>query len=287
MHTAGFKDIYTLIRFPVSLAVTLSSLTGMVMATGEINSRMIWPLLAIFLLASGASAFNQYQEWPRDEKMDRTRSRPIPSRRISPAEGLRIAMIALVGGLIILMYQVNWNTLVLGLINLFWYNGLYTWLKRKTAFAVFPGALTGVIPVMMGFASMEHDYLSPTALFLSFFIFIWQMPHFWLLMLKYGDDYRKAGFPVLNDIFSESRSRIIVMVWVIASTAVPIMLVFFRIIHHPLIGYTIMALNIILLLILAWQLFLASSLRYRLVFVSANLFLFLVLAALTADSLLP
>lgn len=172
MHNAGLKDIFTLIRFPVPLAVTLTSFTAMVMAAGEISGRMVWPLLSIFLLACGALAFNQYQEWNLDEKMDRTKSRPIPSRRISPAEGLRIAMITIVGGLIILMYQVNWNTLVLGLVNLFWFNGFYTWIKRKSAFAVFPGALTIAIPVMMGFAAMERDYFSPEALFLAFFAFL-------------------------------------------------------------------------------------------------------------------
>lgn len=286
MHNASLKDIYTLIRFPVSLAVTFTTFTAMVMATGEIEGRMIWPLLSIFLLACGASAFNQYQEWNLDEKMDHTKSRPIPSRRISPAEGLRIALITLVGSLIILMYQVNWNTLVLGLVNLFWFNGFYTWLKRKSAFAVFPGALTGAIPVMMGFAAMEHDYLSPGALFLAFFVFIWQMPHFLLLNLKYGPDCRKAGCPVLNDIFSDTWIRIITMTWILASSAVSIMMVYFKIIHFPWLGFGILTINMFLLMITAWQLFLSPALRFRLVFASVNLFWILAMGSLIANALI-
>ncbi len=286
MHTTGFRDILSLTRFPVSLAVTFSAFTAMVLSIGKLQTAMLWPVAGIFLLASGASAFNQYQEWPYDERMERTRRRPIPSRRISPAEGLRIAMIGIVGGIVILMYQSNWVCFYLGIINLIWYNGIYTWLKKKTAFAVVPGALSGVIPILMGWSAMEGDLLAPEVLFLAFFIFIWQMPHFWMLTLKYGHEYRNAGFPVLNDLFSDTWIKTIVMTWMMASSGISLMLVFFRILHHPVIGFSIMVMNITLLLIMAYQLFLAMRMRYRLIFIAANLFMLLVLIALIADKLI-
>jgi len=286
LHTTGFRDILSLTRFPVSLAVTFSAFTAMVLSIGKLQTAMLWPVAGIFLLASGASAFNQYQEWPYDERMERTRRRPIPSRRISPAEGLRIAMIGIVGGIVILMYQSNWVCFYLGIINLIWYNGIYTWLKKKTAFAVVPGALSGVIPILMGWSAMEGDLLAPEVLFLAFFIFIWQMPHFWMLTLKYGHEYRNAGFPVLNDLFSDTWIKTIVMTWMMASSGISLMLVFFRILHHPVIGFSIMVMNITLLLIMAYQLFLAMRMRYRLIFIAANLFMLLVLIALIADKLI-
>ncbi len=286
MHTSSFKDIYTLTRFPVSLAVTFSAFTAMVLAKGELSLSMLWPVAGIFLLASGASAYNQYQEWPYDEKMQRTRRRPIPSRRISPAEGVRIALIGIAGGLMILMYHANWICFLLGIVNLIWYNGIYTWLKRKTAFAVVPGALTGVIPILMGWTAMEGDMLNPNALFLAFFIFIWQMPHFWMLTLKYGHEYRNAGFPVLNDLFSDIWIKTIVMIWMIASSGASILFVFFRIIQHPVIGYTVITINILLLLFMAYQLFLASPMRFRLIFIAANLFMMIVLLSLIADKMI-
>jgi len=286
LHTSSLKDIYTLTRFPVSLAVTFSAFTAMVLAKGELSWSMLWPVAGIFLLASGASAYNQYQEWPYDEKMQRTRRRPIPSRRISPAEGVRIALIGIAGGLMILMYQANWICFSLGIANLIWYNGIYTWLKRKTAFAVVPGALTGVIPILMGWTAMEGDMLNPNALFLAFFIFLWQMPHFWMLTLKYGHEYRNAGFPVLNNLFSDILIKTIVMMWMIASSGASILLVFFRIIQHPVIGYTVITINILLLLLMAYQLFLASPMRFRLIFIAANLFMMIVLLLLIADKLI-
>ena len=66
MHSAGFRDILTLIRFPVTLAVTFTAFAAMLLAKGEFQTEMLWPLAGIFLLAAGASAYNQYQEWPYD-----------------------------------------------------------------------------------------------------------------------------------------------------------------------------------------------------------------------------
>ena len=258
----------------------------MILAAGDIQTGMIWPVAGIFLLASGASAFNQYQEWPYDERMARTRRRPIPSRRISPAEGLRIAMICIVGGVVILMYESNWVCFSLGVINLIWYNGLYTWLKRKTAFAVVPGAFTGVIPILMGWSAMGGALMDPRILFFGFFLFIWQMPHFWMLTLKYGHEYRNAGFPVLNDLFSDLWIKVIVMIWMIASSGASIMFVFFRIVQHPAIGYGILTINIATLIVVGYQLFLASPMRFRLIFIAANLFMLLVMIALIADRMI-
>jgi protoheme IX farnesyltransferase len=244
------------------------------------------PVAGIFMLASGASAFNQYQEWPYDERMERTRKRPLPSRRISTAEALRIAMIFIIGGMLILLYYAPPVCFILGFFNLIWYNGIYTWLKRKTAFAVVPGALTGAIPIFMGWTAGGGPLLAPEALFLAFFIFLWQMPHFWLLTLKYGHEYRNAGFPVLTDFFNEFQIKSIVMGWMTASSGASVMLVYFRILQHPALGYVIVGLNIALLALMAHQLFFTKAIRYRLIFIAANLFMMFVMLSLIADRLL-
>ena len=258
----------------------------MFMAGDSFDSSMWWSLAGIFLLAAGASAFNQYQEWPYDEKMERTRRRPIPSRRVSPAEGIRIAMIGIAGGLVILMYESNPVCLLLGVLNLVWYNGLYTFLKRKTAFAVIPGSLTGSIPIFMGWSAAGGKLNDPEVLFLAFFIFIWQIPHFWMLTLKYGHEYKKAGFPVLTDHLSIFQIKSIIMAWLVASSGASYLFIFFKILQHEYLGYGLLGLNGILLLLLAYQLFLTSSIRYRLIFISANLFMMLVMLALITDGLL-
>ena len=286
MHTSSFRVILILTRFPVSLAVTFTAFAAMVLSPVNLMFASLLPIAGIFMLASGASAFNQYQEWPYDEKMERTRKRPLPSRRISTAEALRIAMIFIIGGMLILLYYAPPVCFILGFINLIWYNGIYTYLKRKTAFAVVPGALTGAIPIFMGWTAGGGSLFAPEALFLAFFLFLWQMPHFWLLTLKYGHEYRNAGFPVLTDFFNEFQIKAVVMGWMIASSGASMMLVHFNIIHHPVLGFTIFGLNILLLLIMAWQLFLGKVMQYRLIFMAANLFMMIVMLSLIADRLL-
>ncbi len=283
MHTSGFRVIILLTRFPVSLAVTFTAFAALILSQAQLSFASLIPIAGIFLLASGASAFNQYQEWPFDEQMERTRKRPIPSRRISTAEALRIAMICIVGGMLLLLYYAPPICFILGFINLIWYNGIYTWLKRKTAFAVVPGALTGAIPVFMGWTAGGGSLLAPEVLFLAFFLFLWQMPHFWMLTLKYGHEYRKAGFPVLTDFFSEFQIKTVVMGWMTASSGASILLVYFKIIHLPGLGYAIVGFNIALLVLMAYQLFMVAVIRYRLIFAAANLFMMIVMLSLIAD----
>lgn len=286
MHPSIFRIILSLTRFPVSLAVTFTAFTALVLSSVELTPESFISIAGIFLLASGASAFNQYQEWPYDEKMERTRKRPLPSRRITTAEALRYSMFFILGGMMILLYYAPPVVFILGFINLIWYNGIYTYLKRKTAFAVVPGALTGAIPIFMGWSAGGGSLLDPEAIFLAFFLFIWQMPHFWMLTLKYGHEYRKAGFPALSDFFSEFQIKTIVMVWMSASSGASIMLVYFKILHLPALGYAIIGMNILLLLLMAWQLFMARVMRYRLIFIAANLFLMIVMISLIVDRLI-
>lgn len=286
MQRFSLRSFLTFIRFTVSLAVTFSAVTAAIVYSGTISASWMLPMLGIFLLAAGASALNQYQEWPYDELMERTKTRPIPLRQINTSEALRYSAILIIGGSLLLLYYSNGTCFSLGLANILWYNGLYTYLKRKTAFAVVPGALTGAIPVLMGWAAAGGKITDPAALFLAFFIFMWQMPHFWLLMLKYGNDYRQAGFPVLNTLFSDFQMKTILMGWLSASSAASLLFVHFGILKLPGIGYTVLLLNLSLLSLLFYQLFLAKKINYRMVFITANVFMLLIMTSLIVDSLL-
>jgi len=69
----------------------------------------------------------------------------------------------------------------------------------------------------------------------------------------------------------------------IASSGASIMLIYFKILSHPALGYAIVGLNLTLLILMAYQLFLASAMRYRLIFIAANLFMLVVMLSLIAD----
>lgn len=281
----SFHNLFLLIRLRVSIAVTFSAITAAIVYQGIPTLPMVWPVLGIFLLACGASALNQYQEWPYDQIMERTRNRPLPSRQINTSQALKIASILIISGSLILLYRSNASTFLLGLANIIWYNGVYTFLKRKTAFAVVPGAITGAIPVFMGWTSAGGRIEDPVVRFLAFFIFLWQMPHFWLLVMKYGHEYKAAGFPVLTAIFNPLQMKILVMGWILAASAASMMFGYFGILQIHLLVYGIVLLNLVLLLLVFFQLFIRSVINYRFIFISANIFMLLVMFALIGDHL--
>jgi len=225
-----------LTKFRISLFSTLSTFTGFILARRGLSSDVIFPILGVFLLASGSCALNQYQERQNDHWMERTKGRPIPSKKLSPSTALKISVGLLLFGSIILYVGAHWSALGLGLFTMFWYNGVYTSLKRKSPFAAIPGALIGAIPPLIGWVSGKgHLSLDPQILAISFFFFIWQVPHFWLLLLNSGKDYEKAGLPSLTRIFSSAQLSRITFMWIFATAAACMMIPLFGIVESHVI----------------------------------------------------
>ena len=276
-----------LIRIKITLSVTLSALSAWVMASGKVSIKSVFPLTGIFLLACGASVLNQIQEKEQDAKMDRTKDRPIPSGKLTSQQAFLIAILLLISGFGILVSGFYWSCVILGIINILWYNGFYTWLKKKTAFAIIPGALSGVIPVFMGWSAAGGSLSDRQVLFLAFFLFIWQIPHFWLLMLKFGDEYRSAGFPVMTDIFSTEQFRNIIMAWMIGATGTSLILVVSGLWMFFISKVMIMGLNLFILAIFCYQFYFTKDTRYRLMFLTMNVFLLLVLSLIIAEKFFP
>jgi protoheme IX farnesyltransferase len=221
------KEITVLLeltKFRISLFSTFSASAGFILAKQEITLEIIVPILGVFFLACGSCALNQYQERKPDRLMDRTRGRPLPSGRLSSGVCLLISLSFMLLGSAILFNGPNLIAWGLGLFAILWYNGVYTHLKRKTPFAGIPGAMIGGIPPLIGWASGGGDILDPKILVISFFFFMWQVPHFWFLLLNFGRDYEKAGFPSLTQLFTSAQLRRMTFIWVF-STAVACMII--------------------------------------------------------------
>ncbi|MDZ7741553.1 MAG: heme o synthase [Bacteroidota bacterium] len=216
-------------KMKITFAVALTTIAGYVLAKGGFDSGLIMPTLGIFLLACGSSALNHYQERDTDALMERTRQRPIPSGQISPAGALVIALVFIIAGSSLIYFGSNFLAMQLGLLALIWYNGIYTPLKKKTAFAVVPGSVIGAIPPVVGWVAAGGSVTDPEILILAFFFFIWQVPHFWLLLLKYGKEYEKAGFPSLTSIYTETQIKNITFIWTLATAIASLMIATFGI----------------------------------------------------------
>ena len=211
-------------KVKITFAVTLTTIAGYVLAKNSFDSGLILPVLGIFILACGSAALNHFQDKDKDALMERTRDRPIPSGRVSPAVVLIIAISEIVLGTYIIFIGSNFLAAQLGLLALIWYNGVYTPLKRKTAFAVIPGSIIGAIPPMVGWVAGGGSLSDPRLIVLAFFFFIWQVPHFWLLMLKYGEEYEKAGYPSITSMISKQQIKKATFMWT-AATAVSALMI--------------------------------------------------------------
>jgi protoheme IX farnesyltransferase len=219
----AFRCMACLCKARVSLLASLSAVTGFVLAARGTAASLCTLSAGVFLLASGACALNQYQERAADARMARTAKRPIPSGRIRPGCALAIALLLILSGEGLLLFTGTAAVPILGAAAVLWYNGLYTGLKKKSAFAAVPGALVGCLPPAMGWAAGGGSLSDPSLAVLAFFYFMWQVPHFWLHLLSYGGEYTAAGLLSLSNVFSAQQLERLTFQWV-SATAVSALL---------------------------------------------------------------
>ena len=267
--------------------VSLTTSLGYILFSGKIDLGIILPTFGVFLLASGASCINHLQEQKYDAAMERTKGRPLPSGRIDSISTLLLGINVLLFGSLILYYSSNLESLMLGWLAVIWYNAVYTPLKRKFALAVVPGALIGAIPPVIGWAAAGGNPLDTKILIVALFFFIWQVPHFWLLLLLHGKDYEQAGFPTLTRLFSSLQVSRITFVWITALA--------FSCVLIPLANISTQPFTPVLLFLLAlWLIFesrgiLNSYLEkviFRKAFIRINVFVLLVVLLISIDKLL-
>ena len=179
-------------------------------------------LAALYFLSAGSFALNQAQEWRTDLKMPRTENRPIPSGRVTPPQafflGFGFVAMGLAFGAVVspLVAALGAATVVL-------YNLLYTpiW-KRRWAFGAVPGALPGAMPVVIGYAANTNDLLQPDLVYAFLIMFLWQMPHFWALAIRFKDDYAKGGIPVLPVALGTRAARFHIGLYLFAYVALAV-----------------------------------------------------------------
>jgi heme o synthase len=287
MFLDKLKIFLELSKIKITLFVTITASFGFIAYKGSITTGIILPTLGTLLLACGSAAYNHYQERFTDALMERTKSRPIPSGKISASTAYYFAAALVLIGSLILFIGANLTAMILGLLNLFWYNFIYTPLKRKSALAIIPGSLVGAIPPAIGWVAAGGSLLAPQIIILSFFFFIWQIPHFWLLLLVLDKDYQKAGLPTLTRIFSHQQLTRITFVWIVATIVTGLLIPLFGIIHLNWIIYSMFLAGVYLIWKAARLLrFDSEQTNYRFAFNSINIFALFVVAAVSIDKLI-
>jgi len=242
----SFKDYLELGKLKVMAPVSLTGFTGYFIFSPHLSSGLFLVTAGILLMAISASVLNQIQEADLDARMNRTRNRPIPAGRITRRQAAVYTLSTLVCGIFLIYFQGNLKAVVIGLITIGVYNGIYTPLKRITPFAVLPGALTGALPPMMGWVAAGGGVWDRPIVFIGFLMFMGQIPHFWLLVVRYGEEYKSAGLPSLTGIFSSFQIKRLTFTWVLTSVAAALFLCLFKIIQINLITVVLLAASIYL-----------------------------------------
>lgn len=282
-----FSTVLELSKFRITSFSTLTTIVGYILVRHQVDLQILMPTMGVLSLACGSAILNQYQERHLDAQMARTKLRPIPAGKISANKALLIALLFVLTGAIILLVGTNLVAFGLGLLAIFWYNGVYTVLKQKTAFAVVPGALIGSIPPAIGWVTGGGNIFDSQILIFAFFFFIWQVPHFWLLLLIYGKDYEQAGFPSLSTIFSREQLQRITFIWIFATATTCLIIPLFGLVQFEF-------LNFILIGSAIWMIWTASKLlgfmgkkqSFSKVFQGINIYALIVIVLLTVDKLI-
>ena len=149
-----------------------------------------------YLMAGGANAVNMYFDRDIDTVMARTRTRPIPSGRMTPQAVMAFGMASATAATFLLGRFVNVLTAGLSLGGFYAYVFVYTrWLKRSSPQNIVLGGAAGAFPPLVGWAAVTNQVdIRATLLFLI--VFYWTPPHFWALALNKQVDYGRAGVPM-------------------------------------------------------------------------------------------
>jgi len=193
-----------------------------------------WSLLGGTFAAGGANAYNMIIEAKSDLLMKRTANRPIATGEISRNNGLLFAtLISLISLTIFYIFTTPLATLLTFLAITFYVFGYTIALKKHTSQNIVWGGIAGCMPVLIGQAAVTNS-LTATSWLFFLLIFFWTPPHFWALAVRYKDDYKAAGIPmlpvvapiksVINQMWFHSLAMVLVSLLVIWSAKLPIWL---------------------------------------------------------------
>jgi len=205
----------------IGLLVIVTAYLGYYLGLRSMDSHMLqvneWMTLAhlmigMFMSCSGACAFNQIFEASIDAKMDRTKKRPLPLKKISPFSAYIFAISLFLISSAYLSLFVNSTVAILSCITYITYLFIYTPLKRKTTLNTLVGAIPGALPPIGGWAAATGHISSPAWIIFGV-LACWQIPHFLAIAIIYAEDYKKGGLKMLPSVYPKNKITSIYMIF--------------------------------------------------------------------------
>lgn len=282
-----FLSVLQLGKFTISIPVALTGFLGYFRVSGKFDWALVFVIFGILLMSMGSSTFNQILERKTDNLMKRTKKRPLPSGRVSLKFAIISGITLSLAGFILLLLTKSILAASIGLFTLLWYTLVYTPLKKLTPYAVLPGAIIGALPPLIGWAAAGGNILDTEIIMISMFLFIGQMPHYWLLLMKVGDEFKDAGLPVITAQFSKIQLRNISFSWIFAAALAVAIFPVFQIIHSSWLTYLLLAVIAIFLVMMFILSFRGEIMEHwKRAFMTVNLFYLFIILLLVADKLI-
>jgi protoheme IX farnesyltransferase len=177
-------------------------------------------LIGGMMAAAGANTLNCVADADIDKVMKRTARRPLARATVPTRHALIFGLALTVGSFAWLWWTTNLLSGLLGLATIAFYVFVYTLLlKRRTSQNVVWGGAAGCMPVMIGWSAVTGTIQWP-ALVMFLVIFFWTPPHTWALAMRYKDDYKAAGVPMLPAVATERQvtKQILIYTWLTVLT---------------------------------------------------------------------
>lgn len=198
-------DYANLTKPRITVMNLLTAMTGFIVAGGDL-ARLFPLMIAGYLAAGGSSVLNHYIDREADAKMLRTKSRPIPSKRVHPTKALALGIFMTATSLLIAGLSLNLLATLFIALGSFFYVLVYTvWLKKRTHWNIVIGGAAGSFPPLAGWAAATGT-VSLLPILIAVLIFLWTPGHFWALAIRAKADYERANIPMLPNVIGVERA---------------------------------------------------------------------------------
>ncbi|WP_203362451.1 heme o synthase [Bacillus sp. REN10] len=226
-ETTAMKDFLALIKIGIVNSNLITVFTGMWLAF-EFNDlhfltqldTVFYTLLGSSLIIAGSASLNNFIDRDIDPLMERTKTRPTVTGKISFPKVMSIGLAFIVIGTL-LLFLTTAMAGIIGLIGVFSYVVLYSaWSKRRHVSNTIVGSISGAVPPLIGWAAVDPN-LHMIAWMLFLVMFIWQPPHFYALAMKRCEEYRAANIPMLPVVKGFSTTKRHMIIWIAALLPLP------------------------------------------------------------------
>jgi protoheme IX farnesyltransferase len=286
-HSNAVAKHIGLTKMPLSYLMAASAAAAYVARKSAFEWIAFETIFYLFLLCLGAATLNNYQDRDIDKQLQRTRKRPLVFGEIGSRAALIQALALILCGTVGFLFASRSIALATtGLIAVCLYNLIYTPLKRRTSLAIIPGAVCGTLPILMGWMAAGGALRSPKLWILMVVFGVWQLPHFWLVVLGNQRDYRESGIPNMLRALSVRQLDKLVLVWVSAFAVVTLFLPLYRVVLSEVAAWVLFANAAILTSAFGLLLFFRhGATRYRELFRYLSLSVAVVMAVIMLDGI--